>query len=60
MRFSSATVSHSHPVLKEFACVNCHGDAIRVVLVMERSVHLQCDDCSEQSTMPERRVSERG
>ena len=45
--------------LKDFVCINCRDDAVRVVLALERHLHLQCDGCGEQSAMPERRASVR-
>jgi len=42
-------------LLKDFACINCHREAIRLVLALEHHLHLQCDGCGQQSTIPERR-----
>jgi hypothetical protein len=45
--------------LKDFVCINCRDQTFRVVLALERHLHLQCDGCGEQSAMPERRASVR-
>jgi hypothetical protein len=43
--------------LKDFACITCRREAIRLVLAVERHLHLQCDGCGQQSAIPERRQS---
>jgi len=45
--------------LKDFVCINCREHALRVVLALERHLHLQCDGCGEQSSISERRASVR-
>jgi hypothetical protein len=45
--------------LKDFVCINGRGHAVRVVLALERHLHLQCDGCGEQSAISERRASVR-
>jgi transcription elongation factor Elf1 len=57
-RSSTAFAEERRPMapLKDFACINCHHETIRIVLALERHMHLQCDGCGEQSTMAERRT----
>ena len=43
------------PPFKDFACIHCQREAIRLVLALERHLHLQCEWCGQQSTVPERR-----
>ena len=45
----------SRPVIEEFACLLCHGVAVRVVSRTDRFLYLRCDKCGEVSAMSERR-----
>jgi hypothetical protein len=55
----SSLAPESRPVVEGFACLLCHGIAVRVVSRTERFLYLRCDKCGEVSSIPERRSDSR-